>query len=163
VKAAVALGANLGDREDNLRRGLDLLDLQILRVSSLYETEPVGPVTQGPFLNAACLFEVKMEPHTLLHRLLETEARLGRVRTVPKGPRTLDLDLLLVDGLQIRDDELVLPHPELTRRAFVLIPLIEIWPDVRHPEGGLLKDCLKKTSGVRLAQGADWYPIAKRS
>lgn len=163
MKAAVALGANLGMREDNLRRGLDLLGIPILRVSSLYETDPVGPVPQGLFLNAVVLLETSLGPHALLDRLLATEARLGRVRTVPKGPRTLDLDLLLLGNLSLRDDRLTLPHPELTRRAFVLVPLLEIWPDARLPKGGFLKTCLVESSGVRLFRPDDWYPIGTKS
>lgn len=159
MKAVLALGSNMGDREGNLREGLRLLGEPVLLVSSLYETEPVGEVVQGPFLNAVAAIETDLPPRSLLGRLLVTEGRLGRVRTVSKGPRTLDLDLLLYGDERLEEKDLQVPHPEMGRRPFVLVPLLEIWPWVRFPKGGFVQGCLREVSGVRFHRSADWYPV----
>ena len=133
--AYVGLGSNLGDRLAILRAAVLRLERlgRIESVSSVYETDPVGYEDQPPFLNAVVRLRTDLDPGTLLARLLAIEADLGRVRTFPNAPRTLDLDLLLSDDLILDAPNLTLPHPRLHERAFVLAPLAEIAPDVVHP------------------------------
>ena len=134
---AIALGSNVGDREAHLAAGRDELAARGVSwraVSSVYETDPVGPVTgQGAFLNQAAVGETKLSPLALLEICLAVEREQGRVRTVRWGPRTLDLDILLYGEQQIFEPGLVVPHPEMARRAFVLAPLAEVAPDWRVP------------------------------
>jgi 2-amino-4-hydroxy-6-hydroxymethyldihydropteridine diphosphokinase len=140
VKAFVGLGSNLGDREGMIRLALDdlarLPATTILKASSLYDTEPVGEGDQPNFLNAAAMIETELSPRQLLWNLLLIEKRLGRVRTQRWGPRVIDLDLLFHGDLVIEEPDLRVPHPEVTRRAFVLVPLVEIDPMFVHPETG---------------------------
>lgn len=135
--AAVALGSNLGDREQALSAAIhDLRTLgTVTAVSSFVDTEPVGYLDQPRFLNAAALLETALAPLDLLRALLHVEQEHGRDRShgIRKGPRTLDLDLLLYDDVVLTTDELVLPHPEMHRREFVLRPLAEIAPGWLHP------------------------------
>ena len=135
--AYIALGSNLGDRRLVLSQAIDRLGGlgNILARSSLYETEPVGIRDQPPFLNAAVALETGLEPFPLLHGLLTIERELGRDRSrgVPNGPRTLDLDLLLMGDRVMAGAELTLPHPRLAQRRFVLAPLAEIASLLRHP------------------------------
>ncbi len=135
--AYLGLGSNLGDRENNLQTALARLRaLGVVRaVSRIYETSPVGLIAQPDFLNAAAILETSLDPQALLDAMLDVERSLGRDRrhAVPKGPRTLDLDLLDYDGQLLKTPRLTLPHPELASRAFVLAPLVEIAPDWRHP------------------------------
>ena len=135
--AAIALGSNVGDREANFRQaiaGLKGLG-EVKAVSSFYETDPVGYTDQPKFLNAAALLETELEPLPLLHALLEIERAAGRDRSIapPKGPRTLDLDLLLYGDCVVSGPELTLPHPEMHLRRFVLEPLAQIAPRFVHP------------------------------
>jgi 2-amino-4-hydroxy-6-hydroxymethyldihydropteridine diphosphokinase len=139
--AYIGLGANLpspaGSPEETVR--LALLELaeagRVRAHSHLYRTEPVGIELQPPFVNAVARLETNLEPEPLLDFLLALERRYGRDRNVdpPRGPRTLDLDLLLVDDLVVQTDTLILPHPRLAARRFVLEPLAEIAPDLRVP------------------------------
>lgn len=135
--AFVGLGSNLGDRLHNLKAAWQELSwlpgTKAVTASSLYETEPVEFADQPYFLNQVVQLETTLDPEELLEELLRIEAHLGRTRTVPKGPRTLDLDLLLFDQLIIETPRLTLPHPALHRRRFVLVPLAEIAPAVLHP------------------------------
>jgi 2-amino-4-hydroxy-6-hydroxymethyldihydropteridine diphosphokinase len=135
--AYLSLGSNLGDRRAHLEQSLARLvnpELQIKRLSSIYESEPMGPLTDQPdFLNAVAELETTLEPRELLAHCQAVEKALGRKRQIPKGPRTVDLDLLLIDQLVLHGPELILPHPELTRRAFVLEPLLEIAPALFDP------------------------------
>jgi 2-amino-4-hydroxy-6-hydroxymethyldihydropteridine diphosphokinase len=136
--AYIALGSNLGDREETLASATEFLG-RLGRVearSSLYETEPVGFHDQPPFLNAVLALETKLDPVALLHALLAIERELGRDRShgVLSGPRTVDLDLLLMGETVMVGEELTLPHPALVRRRFVLAPLAEIAPELRHPQ-----------------------------
>ena len=137
--AYIALGANLGDREGQIRTALALLPargVKVVAVSKLIETEPVGgPPGQGPYLNGAAAVETSLAPRALLDVLLAIERQLGRVRASGErfGPRTLDLDLLLYGEQVIREEGLLLPHPRMHQRAFVLKPLAEIAPRARHP------------------------------
>ncbi len=135
--AAIALGSNLGDREQNLRRAVEGLARfgTVTAVSSFHDTAPVGYREQPRFLNATLLFETELAPLALLHALLAIEQSMGRDRAaVPaKGPRILDLDLLLYDELTLETVELTLPHPAMHERGFVLAPLAEIAPQWVHP------------------------------
>ena len=139
--AAIALGSNLpspfGPPEANLREALKrLTDLgNITAVSTFHPTDPVGYLDQPRFLNAAALLETNLSPLDLLHQLLAIEHAMGRDRSTaaPKGPRIIDLDLLLVDDLIVQTPELTLPHPALHERRFVLAPLAEIAPNLQHP------------------------------
>lgn len=139
VVAAIALGSNLGDRAAHLERGfagIASLDRSRLAARSrAVETAPVGPPGQGPYLNAAAIVETTLGPEDLLAGLLAVERSAGRDRAdgVRWGPRTLDLDLLLYGELIIARPGLTVPHPLLHERAFVLVPLAEIAPDLVHP------------------------------
>ncbi|WP_263417000.1 2-amino-4-hydroxy-6-hydroxymethyldihydropteridine diphosphokinase [Terriglobus albidus] len=136
-KAAIALGSNLGDRQQHLSQAIQQLSNfgQILAVSSFRDTAPVGYVDQPRFLNGACLLETELTPLVLLGEMLEIERKTGRNRAlVPqKGPRVLDLDLLLYDDLILHEHGLTLPHPAMHERLFVLEPLAEIAPEWVHP------------------------------
>jgi len=141
MKAFIGLGSNLGDRETMIRMALDDLarmpSTQLIRASSLYDSEPVGEVEQPNFLNAVAMIETAMTPRQLLWNLLLIEKRLGRVRPQQRwGPRTIDLDLLLYDRLILDEPDLKVPHPEMTRRSFVLVPLVELEPLLVHPITG---------------------------
>jgi 2-amino-4-hydroxy-6-hydroxymethyldihydropteridine diphosphokinase len=135
--AAIALGSNLGDRNQSLEIAITHISAlgRILAVSSFIDTAPVGFVDQPRFLNAALLLETTLSPTELLRELLAIEHRMGRDRTnVPaKGPRLIDLDLLFYDDVVLTTNELTLPHPAMHERAFVLSPLAEIAPNWRHP------------------------------
>jgi 2-amino-4-hydroxy-6-hydroxymethyldihydropteridine diphosphokinase len=136
----ISLGSNVGDREANIlaaRRGLEARGFRVTAMSSLYLTEPVDAPPQEWFLNAVAGGETALTPEALLQACLDTERELGRVRDVPRGPRTIDLDLLLY-GNEVRDAPgLGLPHPRMHERRFVLVPLAEIAPGARHPILGL--------------------------
>ena len=139
-RAHLALGSNLGDREGHLLQATEMLsrlpDTALLRVSSVYDTEPVGEVDQPEFLNAVALLETQLTARQLLWNLLLIERRLGRVRSQKWGPRTIDLDLLLHGDLVVDEADLQVPHPEMHRRAFVLVPLLELEPNLTHPVTG---------------------------
>jgi 2-amino-4-hydroxy-6-hydroxymethyldihydropteridine diphosphokinase len=147
--AYIALGSNLGDREEILAGATDRLGRlgRVVARSSLYETEPVGYRDQPAFLNAVLALETELEPTPLLHALLVIERELGRDRShgVLNGPRILDLDLLLMGDSIVAEGELTLPHPALAQRRFVLAPLAQIAPQLRHPQ-------LKQTMADLLAQ-----------
>jgi 2-amino-4-hydroxy-6-hydroxymethyldihydropteridine diphosphokinase len=139
-RAWIALGANLGPRRETLAAAIERLRqdpaITVKRCSSFLETEPVGgPSGQPLFLNGAAVLQTELSPHALLQRLLEIEHDLGRDRSTTErnGPRVIDLDLLLYDTLVIDEPGLILPHPRMHQREFVLRPLAEIAPDVVHP------------------------------
>ena len=138
--AFVGIGSNLGDRETNLARAIELLSaedgIDVVAVSEIRETEPVGPVEQGPFLNGAVQVETSLRPGELLERLLSVESRLGRVRAERWGPRTIDLDLLLYGDETTGEPGLRVPHPRLHERRFVLEPLADLDPGLEIPERG---------------------------
>ena len=146
--AFVGIGSNLGDRETNLGRALDLLaaedGIEIAAVSEIRETEPVGPVEQGPFLNGAARLETSLAARALLACLLAVENRLGRVREERWGPRTIDLDLLLYGDEQIDEPGLSVPHPRLHERRFALEPLADLDPGLEIPGQGPLSTLLAK-------------------
>jgi 2-amino-4-hydroxy-6-hydroxymethyldihydropteridine diphosphokinase len=131
----LGLGSNLGDRENNLRAAMHHLCGigEITAVSPIYETEPWGLREQPPFLNAACAVRTDCAPLDLLHLVKSIEEVLGRRPTVRWGPRIIDIDILLYDDVVIATPELTIPHPSLPERAFVLIPLADIAPQVVHP------------------------------
>jgi len=136
----LGLGSNLGDRRSALARAIDALGKASLRLSSrssLYRTDPVEVVDQEEFLNQVVAFETDLAPAALLGLCLEIEGAMGRVRKRDKGPRILDIDLLLYGDAVLRAEGLEVPHPRLHLRRFVLVPLVEIAPEVRHPVLGL--------------------------
>ncbi len=139
VTAFLGLGSNLGEREEHLRQAVHRLDeapeLTLTAISSTYETEPVGKLDQPPFLNLVLRLETDLEPHALLALCQAVEASLGRVREEHWGPRVIDIDILLYGRLRVNEPDLVIPHPEMPHRAFVLVPLGELEPGARGPEG----------------------------
>ena len=146
--AYVGIGSNLDDPVGRVRSAfatLDAIDSTRLDArSSLYRSQPVGYFDQPEFVNAVARLESELTAPTLLERLLALEHASGRVRTRPNGPRTLDLDLLLFDDDRIESERLVVPHPRMHERAFVLIPLVEIAPDVIVPGRGPAVDLLAR-------------------
>jgi 2-amino-4-hydroxy-6-hydroxymethyldihydropteridine diphosphokinase len=140
VKAVVALGSNLEDPEAQVRRGFNELaalpETWVAGRSPLYRTAPVGFADQPPFVNACALVETRLSPRALLDGLLSIEQRHGRVREIPDGPRTLDLDIILYGGASIDEPGLTIPHPRAHERAFVLAPLADVWPDAVIPGKG---------------------------
>ena len=137
TEVLIALGSNLGDRAGLLLGGLARLSaldgFELAGLSQVYETEPVGPAGQGPYLNAVLRGRSELTPRELLREMLRIEASLGRLRQQRWGPRTLDLDLLDYGGLVLEEPGLRLPHPRLHQRPFVLVPLGDVAPDWRHP------------------------------
>ena len=134
--AYIALGSNLGDKEKNLRRALLLLTQQgveVVRVSSFLSTEPYGVTDQPQFLNAVACVRTNLAPLALLDVLLATELAMGRVRLRHWGERNIDLDLLLYEDVVLDLPRLRLPHPDMQNRDFVLLPLAEIAPELKHP------------------------------
>jgi 2-amino-4-hydroxy-6-hydroxymethyldihydropteridine diphosphokinase len=142
VLAAIALGSNVGDRSAHLLAAAGALTrapgVRVVALSGAIETLPVGPVAQGPYLNAAALLETTLAPRHLLDRLLAIEASRGRdrAREARWGPRTLDLDLLVWGDASLHEPGLTIPHPRLRERRFVLAPLAQIAPDLRVPPDG---------------------------
>lgn len=153
MKAFIGLGSNLGDREASLRQALEHLaqapETVVVRASSLYDTEPVGIEDQPHFLNAVAQLDTQLTPRQLLWNLMLIERRLGRVRSQRWGPRTIDLDLLLYEDAILEDDDLQVPHPELSKRSFVLVPLVELEPLLVHPVTGETMLALLQRLGAR--------------
>ena len=148
TRVAIALGSNLGDREDYLRSALDALtpSLDRLRISTFHDTAPVGVGPQPTFLNAAAVGETSLSARALLETLLAVERDLGRERPFPGAPRTLDLDLILYgDSIIDEAPSLIVPHPRFRERRFVLEPLAEIAPDWRDPVTGKTVEELLRT------------------
>jgi len=138
--AYIAVGANLGDRRGRCEAAVAALGavpgIEVQRVSAWRETAPVGPVPQGDFINGAVRVATTLSARDLLDACLSIERAMGRVRAVPQGPRVIDLDLLLYGDMVLDEPGLTIPHPEMVHRRFVLEPLAEIAPDVRHPVTG---------------------------
>lgn len=130
----LSLGSNLGDREKYLKEAVKRLksnkNIVLKKLSPIYETKPVGYLEQDNFLNAAILIETDLTPYELLGVTTSIEAELKRERTIKWGPRTIDIDILLYDGLILHDEKLTIPHPHMWERAFVLIPLRDINPSL---------------------------------
>jgi 2-amino-4-hydroxy-6-hydroxymethyldihydropteridine diphosphokinase len=147
----LSLGSNLGDRERNIEQAVELLaaaGLCVLRRSPVYETEPQDIRDQPWFLNVVIEAETEVFPKQLLARLQNIERQLGRKRIKPKGPRIIDIDILLYGDSVIETDELVVPHPRLAERRFVLEPLAALAPDLRHPvTRRTVREMLPVTSG----------------
>jgi 2-amino-4-hydroxy-6-hydroxymethyldihydropteridine diphosphokinase len=126
----VGIGSNLGKRRENISSAIDkinqLKDTKVAKISSIIETEPVGGPPQGRYLNAAIEIHTHLSPQELLANLQNIETELGRVRTIKNGPRTIDLDILLFDEQKINERDLIIPHPKILERDFVLVPLKEI-------------------------------------
>jgi 2-amino-4-hydroxy-6-hydroxymethyldihydropteridine diphosphokinase len=140
VRAVIALGSNLDGPQARVRRAFEELgalpSTRLLARSALYRTAPVGYRDQPAFVNACALVETSLGPRELLEGLLAIERRHGRVRDIPNGPRTLDLDVVLYGGLAMHEHGLTLPHPRAHERAFVLAPLLDVWPDAIIPGRG---------------------------
>ncbi len=135
VTVYLGLGSNLGDRQHNLIKAIELLaqQMRVEQMSSLYETEPVGYSEQARFLNAVCQVTTSLTPEELLSLVKEIEAALGRVPSFPNAPRPIDIDILFYANQVIHSPQLTIPHPRLEERAFVLVPLVEIAPELIHP------------------------------
>lgn len=150
TRAAVALGSNIEDPQAQVQRGFDeiaaLPDTELLARSRLYTTAPVGYVDQPDFVNACALVETSLAPRALLAALLDLERRHGRVRDIPNGPRTLDLDIVLYGDEVIDEPGLKIPHPRAHERAFVLVPLVDVWPEATIPGKGAARECLKQVT-----------------
>ncbi len=138
--AYIGIGSNLGDPLENCRRSIALLDnppeTKVLTSSSFYKTEPVGEEDQDWFINAVAQIATELEPEDLLDSLLQIETAMGRIREEKWGPRIIDLDLLLYEDRVLNSDALQVPHPEMTHRCFVLMPLCELAADQAHPTAG---------------------------
>ena len=156
----LSLGSNLGDRAENLERAIAALPqagVLVLRRSSLYETEPVDFLAQPWFLNCVVEGETSLMPRQLLHTLQAIERTFGRKKRIARGPRVIDLDILFYDASVIRTPEVEIPHPRMHKRRFVLAPLAELAPDLRHPVLGAtvaeLLAAIQDNSAVRI-----WRP-----
>ncbi len=153
VTAYLGLGSNLGNREDNLDMALKLLSqrMKVGRVSSIYDTEPVGNTDQPRFLNIACEVFTHLAPEGLLALAKGIEGKMGR-RGKSGEPRTIDIDILLYGDTVMETPDLVIPHPGMTERSFVLVPLAEVAPDLVHPVSGKtiaeMKKAIKEEQGV---------------
>ncbi|KRE45286.1 2-amino-4-hydroxy-6-hydroxymethyldihydropteridine diphosphokinase [Paenibacillus sp. Soil522] len=166
AEAYIALGSNMGNREQLLLAAINLIDehpeIEVSKVSGMYETDPVGYTEQPPFLNMALAVRTGLPPLLLLRQLLSFEQQLGRVRQIRWGPRTIDLDLLLYDNVRIDQEELILPHPRMMERAFVLVPLHDVI-DQSHP----LQAEVSSASNAALLDGKEgitlWKTINWRS
>ena len=148
----IALGSNIGDRGKNIRTALGLMrqvpGLAVRRVSAFRNTKPVGGPPQGDYLNAVAEIDTDLPPRTLLSELQKIENRIGRTRDVHWGPRTIDLDIVLLGDLVVDEPDLKIPHPLMHTRQFVLEPLCELAPDAMHPvlhrtAAELLNECMK--------------------
>ena len=165
IAAYVALGSNLGDPAAQIHLAFDELgrlpETRLLARSSLYLSKPMGYLDQPDYVNAVACLHTHLTPRSLLARLLEIETRHGRTRQFKNAPRTLDLDLLLYDGLVMHEPGLTLPHPRMEERAFVLVPLLEIAPDCAIPGRGLARSSLAALDAHGLARFAE--PLAQNA
>ena len=156
AKVYVGIGSNLGDKESNIKKAIVLLKekCKALKISSLYETEPVGYKAQDWFLNCAVSLETYLKPKDLLNFFRLIEKNLGKIITIKNGPRTIDLDILFYGNKIIKTKSLTVPHPRLHKRRFVLEPLNEICPKLMHPKLkksiGYLRNNLKGKEAVRI-------------
>jgi len=155
VTAVIALGSNLDDPAAHVQRAFAdlaaLPDTWVTARSPLYRTEPVGYADQPPFVNACARIDTRLAPRALLDGLLAIEHRHGRVRGIPNGPRTLDLDIVLYGGATLEEPGLSVPHPRAHERAFVLAPLLDVWPEAVIPGHGSARALLDRaaTAGIQ--------------
>ena len=144
--AYIGLGSNMDSPRQHITTAIQSLgeiqSTRIINVSSLYKSKPMGPQNQDDYINAVVQIETEMEPTELLNYLQAIENRHGRVRAEHWGPRTIDLDILMFGNEIIQNDRLTVPHPQITKRSFVIVPLAEIAPDVVIPEKGLVSELL---------------------
>ncbi|MBE0069478.1 2-amino-4-hydroxy-6-hydroxymethyldihydropteridine diphosphokinase [Thermoanaerobacterium thermosaccharolyticum] len=159
----MSIGSNVGDREGYLKSALNELTKNLViieKVSPIYETEPVGYKEQAKFLNAVVQTKTELKPHELLKIINTVEKELGRERLIRWGPRTIDIDILLYGDVTINDDDLKIPHERMWERAFVLVPLNDIAPNI--VKGGMklsdIVESLPDKIGVRLYK-RDWYKV----
>ena len=147
----LSLGSNIGEREAQLREAVQRLEaagVHVVRISSVYETEPQDLPDQPWFLNLVLEVETGLSPIQFLTTIQEIEESMGRKRDVPKGPRNIDIDLLLCDDKVVETEDLQIPHPRLSQRRFVLEPLAELAPDLRHPRSGrTMSELLRDVQG----------------
>ncbi|BDQ11583.1 2-amino-4-hydroxy-6-hydroxymethyldihydropteridine diphosphokinase [Sediminibacterium sp. TEGAF015] len=156
--AYLLIGSNLGNKTEQLEKAVQYIQQecgQIVKRSAFYETAPWGFTDQPAFMNQALWIQTKLEPEALMQRLLNIEARMGRIRTVKLGPRIIDLDILQIDQLVIDTSILQIPHPAMTERRFALAPLAEIAPDLMHPK-------LQKTASELLLACTDDSDVQKK-
>jgi len=152
VEVYFGLGSNMGHRQENLEKALDLLSqrLRMGRVSSIYETKPIGNTEQPDFLNLVCQVYTRLSPQGLLTLAKSIESKLGRTSGKSDAPRPIDIDILFYGDQVIETPGLVIPHPRLTERLFVLIPLVEIAVDLRHPvTGKTVRELLSGAPGIQ--------------
>ncbi|MGA1706924.1 MAG: 2-amino-4-hydroxy-6-hydroxymethyldihydropteridine diphosphokinase [Candidatus Nanopelagicaceae bacterium] len=144
-KVVIAFGSNLGDCKEYIRRAIDLVgdDVVIEKISTIIETDPVGGPEQGRYLNGVLIGRSELHAAELMSRLLEIELALGRVRTIENGPRTIDLDLIDYDGIEMDTPLLTLPHPRAHQRYFVITPWAEVDPDAQLPGIGTLSEIIR--------------------
>lgn len=155
--AFLSLGSNLGDRLKNLQQAVAVINLRAavpftIKTSKVYETAAWGKTDQPAFLNAVMSLQTSLSPHQLLNKILEAEQLMGRVRDEKWGPRTIDIDILYYNADIMQHDTLIVPHPEMAQRRFVLQPLCDLAPDFMHP-------VLQQTSRQLLGNCADVLPV----
>ncbi len=153
VTVYLGLGSNMGNRQDNLDRALNFLSqrLRVEKISTIYDTEPIGNINQPHFLNLVCQVYSRLSPMELLALAKGIELKLGRVPSKSNAPRPIDIDILLYGNQVVETPELVIPHPRLAERAFVLVPLAEIAPNLVHPVSG--KTIRELLQGITETQG----------
>jgi 2-amino-4-hydroxy-6-hydroxymethyldihydropteridine diphosphokinase len=148
VRAVIALGSNVDEPDRQVNRAFDEIaampQTKLVAKSRLHRTKPVGYADQPDFVNACALVETGLAPRALLDNLLELEKQHGRVRTIRNGPRTLDLDIVLYGDNVVDEPGLAIPHPRAHDRAFVLVPLLEVWPDATIPGKGKAAELLAR-------------------
>jgi 2-amino-4-hydroxy-6-hydroxymethyldihydropteridine diphosphokinase len=152
--AYLGLGSNIGDRISNLRGAVRLIgeieEVKVLKASSVYETEPVGYVDQPNFLNCAIEIDTGLSPKELLKQTSEIEIKLKRIRSIRWGPRTIDIDILVFDDIEVNEPDLEIPHPRICERAFVIEPLLELSPDIEIRGLGKLKECKENVADQKI-------------
>jgi len=158
-RAALALGSNVGDRLATLQAALDRLgdvpELRVVKVSPVFETDPVGGPAQPQFLNAVVVADTRLSPRQLLVQARAVEDALGRVRATRWGPRTIDVDVLVVGDLVVDEPDLQVPHPRAAGRAFVLAPWAHVDPDACMPDGTSVAELARRVGGVGVRARAD--------